>query len=198
MRIVLVGPPGAGKGTQARRLVEEYGVPHLSTGDMLRAAVEAETGIGRKVKETMANGGLVPDQLVIAAVIERISQADAARGFVLDGFPRTMAQAVSFDDLLDTEGLALDHVVELKADQNVLLDRIVTRAREAREQGGAVRPDDNHETLKARIHAYNEQTAPLVDYYRSRNILRSVDGLQPVEVVASDVFRAIGQGRSVI
>ncbi|MES5484533.1 adenylate kinase [Bradyrhizobium sp. INPA03-11B] len=193
MRIVLLGPPGAGKGTQARRLVEEYGIPHLSTGDMLRAAVDAETCIGRKVRETMANGGLVPDQLVIAAVIERISQPDTERGFVLDGFPRTIAQAVSFDDLLDTEGLTLDHVVELKADETVLLDRIERRVRETREQGAAARADDNHETLKARIDAYNEQTAPLVDYYRSRSLLRSVDGLQPVEVVASDVFRAIAQ-----
>jgi adenylate kinase len=198
MRIVLLGPPGAGKGTQARRLVEEYGIPHLSTGDMLRAAVDADTGIGRKVKGIMVNGGLVPDHLVIAAVIERVSQADAERGFVLDGFPRTMTQAVSFDDLLDTEGLAIDHVVELKADEMVLLDRIEARAREAREQGGAVRADDNRETLKIRIDAYNEQTAPLVDYYRSRNILRTVDGLQPVEAVAFDVVRAIGQRRSVM
>jgi adenylate kinase len=198
MRIVLLGPPGAGKGTQARRLVEEYGIPHLSTGDMLRAAVDADTGIGRKVKGIMVNGGLVPDHLVIAAVIERVSQADAERGFVLDGFPRTMTQAVSFDDLLDTEGLAVDHVVELKADEMVLLDRIEARAREAREQGGAVRADDNRETLKIRIDAYNEQTAPLVDYYRSRNILRTVDGLQPVEAVAFDVVRAIGQRRPVM
>ncbi|PDT74163.1 adenylate kinase [Bradyrhizobium sp. C9] len=198
MRIVLLGPPGAGKGTQARRLVEEYDIPHLSTGDMLRAAADADTSIGRKVKDTMMNGGLVPDQLVIAAVVERISQADAKHGFVLDGFPRTMAQAVGFDDLLDTEGLAIDHVVELKADETVLLDRIETRVREARAQGAAVRADDNHETLKLRIDAYNEQTAPLVDYYRSRNILRTVDGLQPVEAVAVDVVRAIGQDRSVM
>ena len=191
VRIVLLGPPGAGKGTQAKRIVGEYNMPHISTGEMLRAAAQAATGIGRKVKQAMANGKLVPDALVLNAVVERISQPDARRGFVLDEFPRTMSQAVTFDDLLDTEGLALDHVVELRADEKVLLDRIMTRARETAEDGGAVRVDDNRETLKVRIEAYNEQTAPLIDYYRSRNILRSVDGLQPVDAVTARLFEVI-------
>jgi adenylate kinase len=142
MRIVLLGPPGAGKGTQAKRIVSEYNIPHLSTGDMLRAAAQAETCIGKQVRQTIASGKLVPDLLVLAAVIERTSQADAARGFVLDGFPRTMSQAVTFDDFLDTEGLELDHVIELHADQKVLLDRITTRARQAKEGGSVVRTDD--------------------------------------------------------
>jgi adenylate kinase len=191
MKIVLLGPPGAGKGTQAQRIIERFGILHLSTGEMLRAAVEAETDVGRKAKQIMAEGGLAPDDLVIAAVIQRISQGDAKRGFVLDGFPRTIAQAAAFDALLDREGLGLDHVIELKADENVLLDRIETRAREARDRGEQVRADDNHEALKVRLDAYNEQTAPLVDYYRGKGVLRSVDGLQGIDAVTRDVFDAI-------
>jgi adenylate kinase len=191
MRIVLLGPPGAGKGTQAQRIIEKFGIPHLSTGDMLRAAVHAETGIGRKAKQIMAEGKLVPDELVVAAVIERIAQPDAKRGFVLDGFPRTIGQATAFDDLLHTETAELDRVIELRADEEILLDRIETRAREARQNGRTVRADDNHEALKVRLDAYNEQTAPLIEYYRSKGILRSIDGLQEIDAVTQDVFRAI-------
>ena len=191
MRIVLLGPPGAGKGTQAKRITDTYNVPHLSTGDMLRAAASVETNIGKKIKETMASGKLVPDPLVLAAVIERIAQSDARHGFVLDGFPRTISQAVTFDDLLHTEWVELDHVIELHVDEEVLLDRIVTRAREAAQAGGAVRADDNHEALKVRIDAYREQTAPLIDYYRSRNVLKSVDGLQPVDAVTAQIFQVM-------
>jgi adenylate kinase len=191
MRIVLLGPPGAGKGTQAQRIVERLGIPHLSTGDMLRAAVHAETGIGRKAKQIMADGKLVPDQLVVAAVIERIAQPDSRRGFVLDGFPRTIGQAVTFDDLLHTEASELDRVIELRADEEILLDRITTRAREAQEKGQTVRADDNQEALKVRLDAYNEQTAPLIKYYRAKGILKSVDGLQAIDVVTQDVFLAI-------
>jgi adenylate kinase len=161
---------------------------------MLRAAARAETRIGKQVKQTIASGKLVPDPLVLAAVIERTSQADAARGFVLDGFPRTMSQAVAFDDFLDTEGRELDHVIELQADQKVLLNRITTRARQAMEGGSVVRTDDNHEALKVRLDAYNEQTAPVIDYYRSRNVLRTIDGLQSVDAVTSQLLRMIGGG----
>lgn len=191
MRIVLLGPPGAGKGTQAQRITERFDIAHLSTGDMLRAAVQAETGVGRKVKEIMAVGNLVPDHLVVAAVVERISQPDTKRGFVLDGFPRTIGQAVAFDDLMRAEAIELDRVIELRADEKVLLDRIETRAREATEKGQTVRADDNHEALKVRLDAYKQQTAPLIDYYRSKGILKSVDGLRTIDDVTQDVFRAI-------
>lgn len=187
--MVMLGPPGAGKGTQAKRIVGAYNIPHLSTGDMLRAAALGECGVGAGIRETMAKGWLVPDPLVIAAVVERIAQPDARHGFVLDGFPRTISQAVTFDDVLDKEGVELEHVIELRADGETLLDRIMSRAREA--EGGAVRDDDNREALKVRLDIYGEQTAPLIDYYRSRNVLRSVDGLKPVDTVTSEVFRMI-------
>jgi adenylate kinase len=191
MRIVLLGPPGAGKGTQAQRIVERFGIPHLSTGDMLRAAVQAETGIGRKAKAIMAEGKLVPDHLVVAVMIERISQPGSKHGFVLDGFPRTIGQAVAFDDLLRTEAAELDRVIELRADEKILLDRITARVRESKDRGQAVRADDNAEALKIRLHAYNEQTAPLVHYYRSRGVLKTVDGLQAIDAVTHDLFQAI-------
>jgi len=196
VRIVLLGPPGAGKGTQAESIVKKYGVLHLSTGDMLRAAAQADTEIGRKVKQTMASGALVSDQLVIAAVVERISRDDARKGFILDGFPRTVSQAVTFDDLLQTEHLELDHVVELQVDEKILLDRILIRVSEAKERGIAHRADDNHESLKVRLDAYRAQTAPVIDYYRARGILKSVDGLQPIDRVTADLFKALDGAES--
>jgi adenylate kinase len=191
MRIVLLGPPGAGKGTQAIRIAEKLDVPHLSTGDMLRAAVQSHTCIGKKAKAVMERGELVPDQLVVAAVIERIAQPDARRGFVLDGFPRTIAQAEAFDDLLHTKGLELDHVVELQVDDQILLSRVMMRAWEASQRGEQVRADDNEETLQIRLDAYKKQTAPLIDYYRSKGILKNIDGLQPVNTVTEDIFKVI-------
>ncbi|SDJ30064.1 MULTISPECIES: adenylate kinase [Bradyrhizobium] len=197
MRIVLLGPPGAGKGTQATRIVDEVRVPHLSTGDMLRAAALADTEFGSEVRQTMASGQLVSDQVIVAAVMERISLPDARRGFVLDGFPRTMSQAVTFDDHLDRQGMTLDHVIELRADEEILLDRIMTRAQQARETGSAARADDNRDTLKVRLDAYNELTAPLIEYYRERSLLRSIDGLQAVDDVTADLLKVIGSGSSV-
>lgn len=191
MRIILLGPPGSGKGTQAARMVAKLRIPHLSTGDMLRAAVQSGTSIGEKAKGLMERGELVPDQLVVAAVIERISQLDAREGFVLDGFPRTIAQAKAFDDLLHTEGLELDHAIEFKLDDEMLFARVMSRAREANKRGEPVRADDNHEVLKVRLSAYNKQTAPLIDYYRSKNLLRSVDGMMPVDAVTRNVFRVM-------
>jgi len=193
MRIILLGPPGSGKGTQAGRMVAKLGVPHLSTGDMLRSAVQSGTPIGKKAKAVMERGELVADELVVAAVIERIAQPDARGGFVLDGFPRTIAQAKAFDDLLHAESLELDHAIEIKVNEEMLLARVMTRAREATERGEPVRADDNHEALKIRLDAYNKQTAPLIDYYRSNDLIRSVDGMMPIDAVTESIFRVMGQ-----
>jgi len=191
MRIVLLGPPGAGKGTQAERIVQKFNVVHLSTGDMLRAAVREQTETGKKAKDIMAQGGLVPDDLVVAAVEERISQADAAHGFVLDGFPRTIFQAEAFDAYLSERALDLDHVIELRVDEDKLLDRVEARAHQAKKLGKPVRADDNRDALKIRLDAYYQETAPLIDYYRSRHTLRSIDGLQPIDAVTNDIFKTL-------
>jgi len=191
MRIVLLGPPGSGKGTQATRLAQRLAIPQLSTGDMLRAAVSAGNSIGRKAKAVMERGELVPDELVVAAVAERIWRPDARNGFILDGFPRTIAQAVALDDILQTDGLKLDCVLELKVDEEVLLSRILNRAKDARTNGQTVRADDTEDALKVRLEEYRRQTEPLIDYYRTKGILKSIDGLQPINNVATSLFELL-------
>src|SRR5437667_5510567 len=168
MRLILLGPPGSGKGTQAQRLVHKHGIVQLSTGEMLRAAVAAETPVGLKAKDVMASGGLVPDDIVIGIISDRVEEPDAAKGFILDGFPRTVPQAEALDRMLDAKDMELDAVIELKVDEGQLLKRIEKRIAEMQERGEPVRADDNPETLKKRIAAYRVQTAPLTDYYAKK------------------------------
>jgi adenylate kinase len=187
MRLILLGPPGAGKGTQAQRLVERLGVVQLSTGDMLRAAVRAATPVGLKAKDVIARGELVPDDIVVAIVADRIAEPDARNGFILDGFPRTVPQAEALDRMLSQKGLALDAVIELKVDEGVLLGRIETRVAKMRARGEPLRPDDNPESLKKRLDAYRAQTAPLTGYYANKGLLKTVDGMASIEDVSAAV-----------
>ena len=189
MRLVLLGPPGAGKGTQAFKLSQILAIPQLSTGDMLRTAVAAETAIGRQAAEIMERGDLVPDPLVLEMIAERVAQPDAERGFILDGFPRTVAQAESLDEILDGHNLSC--VLELKVDERQLLDRILGRAAQARANGEAVRADDNEKALCARLRAYADQTRPLTQYYEARGLLRTVDASLPVDRVTAELVEAI-------
>jgi adenylate kinase len=187
MKIVLLGPPGAGKGTQAQRLVEKYGIVQLSTGDMLRAAVAAQTPIGLKAKAVMDAGGLVSDEIVVGIVSDRIEEPDCARGFILDGFPRTVAQAEALDRLLQEKGTALDAVVEFVVDEGILLSRMENRVKETLAAGGEVRKDDNPEAFKTRLEAYRSQTAPLSEFYAASGRLKTVDGMQSIEAVAAEL-----------
>ena len=191
MRLIILGPPGAGKGTQAIRIAERLGIPQLATGEMLRSAVEARTKLGEQTKGIMERGHLVPDSIVLGIVAERIEAPEAQSGFILDGFPRTIGQAVEFDKMLAERRLLLDRVLNLRVDEDVLFDRIVTRAKEAADRGQAVRRDDNPETLRRRLAAYSEETAPLLDYYERQGLLRSVDGLQPIDIVTDRLFAVI-------
>jgi adenylate kinase len=189
MRLILLGPPGAGKGTQAQRLIAKHGIIQLSTGDMLRAAVAAGTPVGLRAKSNMERGELVPDEVVVAIVADRIGQPDATRGFVLDGFPRTVPQAQALDRLLAERGLKLDAVLELKVDEGRLLQRIEKRVAEMTARGEKVRADDNPEVLKGRLAAYRAQTAPLAGYYAERGMLKSVDGMAAIDEVTAAIDR---------
>jgi len=191
MRLVLLGPPGAGKGTQSARLMAKYGIPQLSTGDMLRAAVSAGTPIGREAKAIMDSGALVPDEVVVDIIGQRIEEPDAAQGFILDGFPRTVAQAKALDELLAKKKLGLDAVVELVVDEEALLARMEKRVAETKAAGGAVRADDNHESFKTRLDTYRNQTAPVSAYYAQRGGLRKVDGMAAVEEVWEAIDAAL-------
>jgi adenylate kinase len=184
MRLILLGPPGAGKGTQSARLTEKFEIPQLSTGDMLRAAVAAKTPIGIKAKAIMDAGALVSDEIVIGIVADRIDEPDAKKGFILDGFPRTVAQAEALQIMLHSKHMDLDAVIELKVDENALLGRIAKRAGEAILAGGPVRADDNPEAFQTRLAAYHAQTAPVSNYYAQKGALKTVDGMLPVDAVS--------------
>jgi len=191
MRLILLGPPGAGKGTQAQKLVDRYGIVQLSTGDMLRAAVAAGTEIGKKAKAVMDAGQLVSDEIVIGIVSDRIEEPDAKNGFVLDGFPRTVAQAEALEKLLDSKKLKLDAVIEFKVDAEKLVDRIVRRAEEAKAAGQPVRKDDNAEVFKKRLEEFHALTAALTPFYAKSGLLKAVDGMAPIEEVAASIRAAL-------
>ncbi len=213
MRLVLLGPPGAGKGTQARWIVERYGIPQLSTGDMLREAVARGTEVGRRAQAVMERGELVSDAIINAIVAERLAQPDCARGFVLDGYPRTVAQAEALDALLAERGQRLDAVIEFRVDTEALVERIAGRFACARCGAGyherfkrpkvegvcdvcgatefTRRKDDNPEAVRTRLVAYAEQTAPLLPYYAARGLLRSIDGMAPIDAVTEALRRVL-------
>lgn len=189
MNIILLGPPGAGKGTQAKVLEESHGIVQLSTGDMLRAAVGAGGELGQEAKAVMDAGRLMPDDIMIQIISERIDQPDCANGFILDGFPRTTAQAEALAEMLSEKGLKLDFVVEIAVDDEILVDRINTRVAEMPETER--RSDDNAETLRKRLGVYHEQTAPILPFYRDRDMLKQVDGMQSIEEVTKQIEQVV-------
>ncbi len=184
MNIILLGPPGAGKGTQAKRIEAEHGLVQLSTGDMLRAAGASGSELGLKAKKIMDAGDLMSDELMVQMISERIDQPDCAKGFILDGFPRTTAQAQALDQMLSEKGLKMDAVIELRVEDSVLVDRIQTRINQSAE---GARSDDNVETLKKRLVVYHAQTEPILPYYRNKGVLSTVDGMADIEEVARQI-----------
>lgn len=215
MRLILIGPPGAGKGTQAQRIVEKHGIPQLSTGDMLRAAVKAGTEVGKRAKALMDAGSLVNDDVVIGIVSERIDQPDCAKGFILDGFPRTLVQADATEKMLSSKGMKLDVVIEMQVDDSVLVDRVSGRYTCANcgtgyhdhlqkpkvagvcDKCGSTefkrRPDDNAETMTTRLRAYYKETSPLIGYYHAKGLLKSIDGMAEIDEVTASIETILGK-----
>lgn len=215
MRLILLGPPGAGKGTQAQRIVEKHGIPQLSTGDMLRAAVKAGTEVGKRAKALMDAGSLVNDDVVIGIVSERIDQPDCAKGFILDGFPRTLVQADATEKMLSSKGIKLDVVIEMQVDDSVLVDRVSgrytcascgtgyhDRLQKPKVEGvcdkcGSTefkrRPDDNAETMTTRLRAYYKETSPLIGYYHAKGLLKSIDGMAEIDEVTASIETILGK-----
>ncbi len=193
MRLVLLGPPGAGKGTQATKIATRLGIPQLSTGDMLREAVASRSASGLRAKHIMDRGELVPDEVVVSVVTDRIDRSDTANGFILDGFPRTVTQAEALDKELATRGIKLDAVLELEVDEDALLDRVRGRAEEAANNGEPIRSDDNPEVFKTRLDVYRAQTAPVTKYYRSKGLLNTVDGLQSIDIVTEKLAAVLAK-----
>jgi adenylate kinase len=187
MRLILLGPPGAGKGTQAQRLVQKHGIPQLSTGDMLRAAVKAGTEVGKRAQAIMDSGQLVSDEVVNQIVSERIDEPDAKKGFILDGYPRTVAQAEALTRMLASKGQKLDAVIELKVDESALLERMQKRVNETHAAGGQVRADDNPDSFRKRLDEYRRKTAPLSQYYAGTGELRTIDGMADVDAVTDKI-----------
>ena len=193
MRLILLGPPGAGKGTQALRLVEKHGIPQLSTGDMLRAAVAAKTPVGLKAKAVMDAGELVSDEIVNAIVAERVDQKDCAKGFILDGYPRTLVQADAVGEMLEKRGLELDVVIELVVDDKALVGRIAKRAEETKAAGKPVRKDDDPAVFPERLREYYKKTAPLTGYYYAKGLLTGVDGMASIDEVTKEIELVLKQ-----
>jgi adenylate kinase len=192
MNLIFLGPPGAGKGTQAQLFSKSHGIPQLSTGDMLRAAVKAGTPIGQKADAVMKSGGLVSDDIVIGIIQERLSAPDCVPGFILDGFPRTLNQADALEALLAKMGKKLRAVIAFEVDDVTLVDRVAKRAEQARAAGQTVRADDTAEAMKTRLVLYAKETAPIIQYYRNKGRLSTVDGMQPIGVVTDAILKIIG------
>lgn len=196
MILVLFGPPASGKGTQAKRIKEKYGIAHLSTGDMLREAIAKGTEIGKKAKALVDAGKLVPDEIVVGIIAERIQAKDCEKGFVLDGFPRTVNQAIALDAMLDGKKRSVAHVIVMEVNEAELIKRVETRAAEARAKGEPVRPDDDPETFKKRLGVYNAQTAPILPYYDAQGKIRKVDGMRSIDEVTAQIDAVLGDKRS--